>query len=74
MDLLRAGHGAAFTVLRKSDLGEERIWEAMVANRRQRRVPWRRDVLTELAAPSIYSARGRWLRILKEKAGSRRER
>jgi hypothetical protein len=61
-------------VAQKPDLGEERNWEAMVANQRQGRVLWLRDDLVELAAPSIYSARGRWLRILKEKAGSRRER
>jgi hypothetical protein len=45
----------------------------MVANRRQGQVLWLRDNLTELAAHSIYSVRGWWLRILKEKAGGRRE-
>jgi hypothetical protein len=45
----------------------------MEANRRQGQVLWLRDNLTELAAHSIYSVRGRWLQILKEKAGGRRE-
>jgi hypothetical protein len=61
-------HGGA-----ENRFGEERNWEAMVANRRQGRVLLLRDDPTELAACSIYSVRGRWLRIWKRSAGDRRE-
>jgi hypothetical protein len=42
-------------------------------DRRQGRVLWLRDNLTELATYLIYSVRKRWLRILKGKAGGRRK-
>jgi hypothetical protein len=45
----------------------------MVANWRQGRVLWLRENQTELVANSIYSVRGQWLRILKDKAGGRKE-
>jgi hypothetical protein len=45
----------------------------MVANRRQGRVLWLRDNLTELAAPSIYSVRERWRLILRSCVGGGRE-
>ena len=44
----------------------------MVANRRQERVLWLRDYLTELVVCSIYSVQGRWLLILEWRAGGRR--
>jgi hypothetical protein len=46
----------------------------MVANRRQERVLWLRDYLTELAVCSIYRIPERWLLILAWRAGGRRER
>jgi hypothetical protein len=45
----------------------------MVANRRQERVLWLRDYLTELVVFAIYSVQGRWLLILEWRAGDRRE-
>jgi hypothetical protein len=44
----------------------------MVANRRQERLLWLRDYLTELVVCSIYSVQGRWLLILEWRAGGRR--
>jgi hypothetical protein len=72
-DLQRAGHDAAFTVARKPDFWEERNYRAMVANRRQERVLWLRDYLTELVVCSIYSVQGWWLLILEWRAGGWRE-
>ena len=45
----------------------------MVANRRQERVLWLRDYLTELVVCSIYRVQGRWLLILEWRPGGRRE-
>ena len=58
----------------KPDLGEERNWEAMVANRRQERGLWLHDYLTELAVYLIYSVQERWPPILDWRAGGRRGR
>jgi hypothetical protein len=55
------------------DLGKISNQGAMVDDQRRGRVLWFRDNLMELATHSIYSVRERWLRILKEKAGGRRE-
>ena len=59
--------------VQKTDLGRERNWSSLVANRRQERVLWLRDYLTELMACLIYRARGRWLLIWAWRAGGRRE-
>jgi hypothetical protein len=45
-----------------------------VANRRQERVLWLRDYLTELAVCLIYSVQERWPPILEWHAGDRRGR
>jgi hypothetical protein len=73
MDQQKAGHDTAFAEGRKSDLGEERNWRAMVTNRRQERVLWLRDYLMELVVCSIYRVQGRWLLILAWRAGGQRE-
>jgi hypothetical protein len=57
--------------VRKTDLGRERNWSSLVANRRQERVLWLRDDPMELMACLIYSARGWWLLILEWRAGDR---
>jgi hypothetical protein len=59
---------------RKTELGRKRNWRAVVANRRQGRVLWRRDYLTELAVCLIYSMQERWPPILDWRAGGRRGR
>jgi hypothetical protein len=45
-----------------------------VANRRQERVLWLRDYLTELVVRLIYRAQERWPPILDWNAGGRRGR
>jgi hypothetical protein len=45
-----------------------------VANRRQERLLWLRDYLTELAVRLIYSVQERWPPILDWRASSRRGR
>jgi hypothetical protein len=45
-----------------------------VANRRQERVLWLRDYLTELVVCLIYSVQERWPPILDWRAGGRRGR
>jgi hypothetical protein len=59
---------------RKTDLGRKRNWRAVVANRRQERVLWLRDYLTELAICLIYSVQEWWPPILDWRARSRRGR
>ena len=56
-----AGHDAVVHGVRKTELGREKIWSSLVANRRQERVLWLRDYLTELMARLIYRARVQWL-------------
>jgi hypothetical protein len=46
----------------------------MVANRRQERLLWLRDYLTELVVYLIYSVQERWPLILDWRAGGRRGR
>ena len=70
----RAGHDAVVHGVRKTDLGREKIWSSLVANRRQERVLWLRDYLTELAVCSIYRIPERWLLILAWRAGGWRGR
>jgi hypothetical protein len=68
-----AGHGEMLTAMQRTDLGEELNWGATVANRRRGLVLLLRNNLAELMVHSIYSLQERWLRILKKKAGGRRE-
>jgi hypothetical protein len=58
--------------VRKTDLGRERNWSSLVANRRQERVLWLSDDPTELMARLIYRARGWWLLNLEWHASNRR--
>jgi hypothetical protein len=59
---------------RKTDLGRKGNWRAVVANRRQERVLWLHDYLTELAVCLIYSVQERWPPILDWRASGRRGR
>jgi hypothetical protein len=72
-DLQKAGHGEAFTVARKTDLGEERNWGAMVANWMEGLVLWLRDNLAEITGAWIYRAQWRWCPIWRRCAGDRRK-
>jgi hypothetical protein len=55
-NLQEAGHDAVVHGVRKTDLGRERNWSSLLANRRQERVLWLRDDPTELMAHLIYRA------------------
>jgi hypothetical protein len=72
-DLETAVHGAAFTVARKPDLGEEQNWEAMVDDQRQELVNWVHNNLAELTGASIYKIHRRWRPIWRRRAGGQRE-
>jgi hypothetical protein len=60
-------------VVQKTDLGEERNWEAMVDDQRQELVHWVRNNLAELTGASIYRFHQWWRSILRRRAVDRRE-
>jgi hypothetical protein len=61
------------TAARRTKLGENANWGALVANRRRGLEHWARNNLAEQAGASIYRGFERWLRIWKGGAGSRGE-
>jgi hypothetical protein len=60
-------------VVRKTDLGEMRNWEALVDDQRRELVHWVPNNLAELTGASFYRIHQRWRPILRRRAGGRRE-
>jgi hypothetical protein len=67
------GHGEMSHGGVPTDLGQVRIWEALVNDKRQELVLWMRNNLAELTRASIYRVHQRWRPILRRCAGGRRE-
>jgi hypothetical protein len=60
------------TAARRTKLGEERNWKALVDNPRQGLVQWMRNYLAEPRVRSIYRLRGWWHMNLGWCGGGRR--